>query len=272
MRKFQDQYGFLAIAQNNETTDYLTMAYYQAKNIKATQKNNKYAVIVDTYTNQLITENHKKVFDYVIQLPIDLAINESWKQANESQVFALTPFKETIKLEVDLLMPRSIDHWIYSLRNKNVCFSYHCNDYKGTVIKHSPYRLIFQQNSLPDIYTGMYYFRYTQEAANFFQLAKNIYSNWKEISQHLIKCDVGPSTDLVYALASKMLGEENFYIPTLDFFRFVHMKSKIQKWSDSQSWTDYVNIEQQDEIIRINNLNQYMPVHYYEKEFAIRSN
>jgi hypothetical protein len=45
------------------------------------------------------------------------------------------------------------------------------------------------------------------------------------------------------------------------------MKSRIQGWNDRQPWTDYVNIERDDNMLRINNINQYNPVHYYEKNF-----
>jgi hypothetical protein len=45
------------------------------------------------------------------------------------------------------------------------------------------------------------------------------------------------------------------------------MKPRIQGWSDDQPWTEHVNIEHDGPMIRINNLNQYHPVHYYEKDF-----
>lgn len=268
MRKFAAEYGFLTLAQNNKTTDYLHMALLQARSIKSTQKNNCYAVIVDQATAALINSEHKEVFDHVIVLPNDRASTEEWKQANETQVFSLTPFRETIKLEADLLMTRSIDHWQHSLRLKDLCFSYHCQDYQGNIITRSPYRKIFDQNQLPDIYTGMYYFRYSQTSALFFKTAQKVYDNWHIVSKQFLGCDDQPSTDLVYSVTAKMLNEEQFYIPTMDFFNFVHMKSKIQGWNNTwQSWTDWVNIEHDNAMIRINNCNQYAPVHYYEENF-----
>ena len=44
------QLGFLTVACNTEQTDYLQLAYLQALNIKRTQKNNQFAVIVDQNT------------------------------------------------------------------------------------------------------------------------------------------------------------------------------------------------------------------------------
>ena len=267
MREFKSQFGFLTIAQNT-TVNYLQLAYHQAKNIKATQTNNSYAVIVDADTLAQVTDEHREVFDYVIELPIDLAKKESWKLSNECQVLDLTPFKETIKLESDLLFTRDIGHWLSALRLRDVCLSYNCRDHQGNLIDRSPYRKLFEVNDLPDVYNGMMYFRYTQTAVDFFKLAKKIYMNWHTIQQELKLCDQHPTTDVVYAITTKIIGIEKCTIPTLDFFNFTHMKSGIQGWSDRQPWTDYVNVEHDDTMIRINNVNQYGPVHYYEKDFV----
>jgi hypothetical protein len=114
------------------------------------------------------------------------------------------------------------------------------------------------------------YFRYSQEAQRFFLLAKCIFENWNYLRDNVLKnCrDEYPTTDVVYALAAKILGVENYTLPGLDFINFVHMKSGIQGWSDDNSWTGYAVCEHSDTMIRINNLNQYHPVHYYDKSFA----
>jgi hypothetical protein len=267
VREFKSQVGFLTIAQNNSTTNYLELAYRQAANIKQTQTLNQYAVIVDSSTAELITEQHQEVFDHIIVLPQDHAAADEWKLANEWQVFNLTPFKETIKLESDLLFTRDISHWLTALRLRDVCFSLHCKDYQGNVTTKTDYRKLFEVNNLLDIYSGMYYFRYTQTATEFFKLAKQLYLNWSSVAAELIQCEPTPTTDVVFALAAKIIGCELCTVPSLDFFNFAHMKSSIQGWSDRQPWTDYVNIEFDGNMLRINNLNQYHPVHYYQKDF-----
>ena len=266
MREFKEQFGFVTIAQNGQV-DYLHLAYEQARNIKATQRLNSYTVIVDAETAEQLTTEHRKTFDHIITLPQDYAKDEQWKQSNEWQTFRLTPYKETIKLESDLLFTRDIGHWLTALRLQEVCFSLHCRDYKNNIIADSPYRNIFRLNNLPDIYTGMFYFRYSQTATDLFATARAIYQNWDIVKQQLTQCEEKPSTDLVFALAAKIIGEERCLIPSLEFFNFVHMKSQIQGWSDQQSWTEYVNVETANNVIRINNLNQYQPVHYYDKNF-----
>ena len=115
----QEQQGFLTIAANTEEVNYLELAYLQALNIKATQRIKSFAVIVDPATNQQIQEHHKQAFDYIIESPA----STTGPYGLEVQAFWLTPFKETVKLESDLLFTRSIDHWWTSFRLRDVVLS-----------------------------------------------------------------------------------------------------------------------------------------------------
>ena len=94
--------GFLTIAQNTDV-DYLELAYVQAMSIKLTMPGSKYAVLVDINTQAQVKDKHRAVFDYVIPFGTDFAQHDDWKFRNEWQAFHLTPFKETIKVESDLL-------------------------------------------------------------------------------------------------------------------------------------------------------------------------
>jgi len=63
MTRHKEQLGFLTFAVNSKETDYLRLAYMQALTVKHTQKNNRYAVVVDSATAELKNDKHKKVFD-----------------------------------------------------------------------------------------------------------------------------------------------------------------------------------------------------------------
>ena len=270
LSQHKEQQGFVTFAQNTETVDYLDLAYLQALNVKATQTNNRYAVIVDAATKEKLNETHHNVFDYIIDLPVDHNDpTNPRKFANEWQVFRLTPFKETIKLESDLLFTRSIDHWWTAFRLRNVCLSTGAKTFNGINSTIRKYRELFDANNLPDVYNGLMYFRYSQEAAQFFGAAQYIQTNWNQVRAGLKKClEDDPSTDVLYALAALTIGEELCTMPSMDFINFVHMKSGFNNWPDTRSWLDTVMNERDGDIIRINNLNQYDPVHYYDKNYA----
>lgn len=264
MAQHKEQQGFLTLAINSSEVNYLELAYLQALNVKATQTHNSYAVIVDRLTEELIEERHRRVFDYIIPVNYD-AVNPF---SIEVSVFNSTPFKETIKLESDLLFTRSIDHWWTAFRLKDVCLSTGALTYlslPGTVRK---YRQLFDDNNLPDVYNGLMYFRYSQTAADFFRAAAMIFDHWDEVTCNFKQMDQEPTTDVVYAIASLMIGKEAVTMPSMDFLNFVHMKSGFNGWSDTRSWLETVMSEHDGDIIRINNTNQYQPVHYYDKTYA----
>ena len=262
----KQQMGFVTFAKNTDDVDYLNLAYLQCLNVKATQTNNQYCVIVDQKTNELVTDRHREVFDYVISMPDD-----SRPFHQEPQVFWLSPFKETIKLESDLLFTRSIDHWWTAFRLKNVVLSAGAKTSRGINGTVRKYRELFDANELPDIYNGLMYFRYSKEAMDFFNAARYIQEQWSYVQPALKKClEENPSTDVLYGLAALMVGEENVTMPSMDFINFVHMKSGFNGWSDARSWLDTVMSERDGDVIRINNLNQYSPVHYYDKTYATK--
>ena len=265
----QAQQGFLTIAQNTDV-DYLQLAYVQAMSIKLTMPGSLYAVVVDQATEQLVTDQHRRVFDYVITIEDDQAEHDSWKMRNEWQVFYLTPFKETIKLESDLIFTRSIAHWWSAFRLKNIVLSTGCRDYLQNISPVRDYRKLFDDNNLPDIYNGLMYFRYAPEAAEFFSHARLIFKNWEYVRDNLIQnCrDELPTTDVVYALAAQILGVENCTLPKMDYVNFVHMKPGINRFSQALPWNELVVHEINLPMVRINNINQYHPVHYHEKSWV----
>jgi len=261
----KEQQGFLTIAANSESVDYLELAYLQALNIKATQTHNSYAVIVDDETAKLIEDRHRKVFNYIITVP-----HAQNPFSLETYAFNSTPFKETIKLESDLLFTRSIDHWWTAFRLKDVCLSTGALTYLSIPGMVRKYRQLFDDNNLPDVYNGLMYFRYSQTAADFFRAAAMIFDHWDEVSCNFKQMDQKPTTDVVYAIATLMMGKEAVTMPTMDFLNFVHMKSGFNGWSDARSWLETVVNERDGDVIRINNVNQYQPVHYYDKTYATK--
>jgi hypothetical protein len=263
MRQHEEQQGFLTVAIGEH---YLTMAYLQALSIKLVMPNARYCIVTDTATKDLLTEKHIQTFDY-----IRLVEPTDWPMEREPDVFIKTPFKETIKVEADLIFTRDIGHWWDALRLKPIVLATNCRNLRDQIVVDKGYRKFWVDNDLPNIYTGMMYFRFTREATEFFALARKLYKHYNTIRDTvLINCrEERPSTDVVYALAAKMYGVEQCTIPSLDFFNFVHMKPHIQGWPSDNKWTDTVMCEVDPPVVRINNINQLNPVHYYVKEWCI---
>ena len=259
-----EQLGYLTVACNTDDVDYLNLAYVQALCIKKTQKNNQFAVVVDSRTKKKLNEKHLAAFDYVIEAPE----HNYGRYGTEAFLFELTPFKETIKLESDLLFTRSIDHWINAFRLRDIVLSTGCQNYMQETSDVRTYRKTFDDNYLPDVYNGLMYFRFTQTAKNFFDVTKSIFSNWEKVKNQIKNCrEDEPSTDLVFALAAQIIGIESCTLPSADFINFVHMKPAINAFDNILHSSEVFVTEFDQGMIRINNVNQYHPLHYYDKNF-----
>lgn len=264
MFNHKEQKGFLTLAYNTDDVDYIELAYLQSMSIKKVMPHAKYAVVINPLYKNKIPDKINKAFDYVIESQAS-----DWPMELEPELFWLTPFKETIKLESDLLMTRNIDHWWHALRLRNIVLSFNCRNIEDTIVIDSEYRKFWIDNDLPNIYNGMMYFRFSREATEFFTIAKKLFTHYDYLKDNVLKnChEEKPSTDVIYSLAAKLIGVENCTIPSLDFFNFVHMKNHIQKWPGVVDWNDLVLSEVDPPNIRINNLNQYNPVHYHIKHW-----
>lgn len=265
MNQHKEQQGFLSIAANTADTDYLRLAYLQALSIKETQKINKYAVIVDPATLLQIQDCHREVFDYIIEAPA----STTGPYGLEPLAFWLSPFKETVKVEADILFTTSIDHWWRAFRLRDIVLSTGCKTYQLQPGTSRRYRKLFDDNHLPDIYNGLMYFRYSQTAVQFFRTAGLIFEQWAQVKKTLLGCDTEyVSTDVAYAIAVSILGVETCTLPALDFINFVHMKPSINNYDEAASFQDVYVTEFDSGMVRINNINQYHPLHYHDKSFA----
>ena len=274
MRKpssFSEQRGYFSIVQNSGTTDYLSLALLQAKSIKATQKINRYAIAVDEQTKSLITDDHLKYFDYVVDIPWgDDSQDLEWKLANEWKVWWMSPFKETVKLDCDILFTRDVSHWWDIMCTREVCISTRIYDYRGDVPGNRKYRKLVDDNNLLDAYSGFTYFRYGNDSAKFYTYVKQIFKNWEVYRDHVLtNCRSDqPTTDEVYAIAALLLGEEKCYIPG-SHMGFTHMKGAINGLSNDADWTEYLISQLDGTKMMIGLHSQMYPVHYVTKSFGV---
>lgn len=264
---FKEQLGYFTFAQNTEDVNYLELAYAQALSIKCTQKINRYAVAVDAKTKELITDRHLEVFDYVIDI-IDSGDNN--KFSAEWQAWWLTPFKETIKLESDILFTRNVDHWWQGLRQQEICLTTLIRDLEGNVSDCRRYRKLNDINLLPDVYNGFMYFRFGQISMKFFSIARQIFKNWDYFKNEVLKnCyEDAATTDTVFALAADLIGTELCTMPGRDYPSFVHMKGAVNRLNLNDDWTEYYYAQLDDHANMLIGFNrQNYPVHYYQKKF-----
>ena len=260
--------GFLWFAQNNQTTDYVELSIKLAKSIKYWNKENKICVVTDKAS----AFEHPAV-DLVKVMNNDESAEHSIKWANEYKAFAVTPFTHTIKLESDMLWNTNTDWWWYHLWQHNLVFSVDCRNYKDELVKYTPYRKVWQTNQLPNIYNGLMYFRKSTWAQKFFQTAEYITKNWKHVrTTMLIDChDPYPSTDVVYALAYRMIDPTNQYLIDYEWFKFIHHKPAIHKLTHVKDHNQYLYPNKTGDAVYLGERRLSRVWHYFDKELNVRT-
>jgi len=250
--KYKADKGYLIVAGSHKDVDYLSCAVTLAKSIKYWHPHSKICLLTDNedYQNNL--------FDYVVGFPY--GNTGGW--TTDWQVFHASPFHETIKLESDMVLSGSIDHWWTLFRNKKVWISTGCKNFHGEVAKSRRYRKIFDKNNLPDVYNAITYWRMSKEAQVFFRNVKQIFTEWETVKTIIQGAqDELPNTDLVYALCA-----EKFITPGIGP-QIVHMKPSINGTS-AEDWSKELVWEIVDGVLRINGHNQTGLVHYHQKHLA----
>jgi hypothetical protein len=187
--------------------------------------------------------------------------------ANDWQMFSVSPYRQTIKLEADMIIASPIDHWWTLFEHQDLVISQGCRDFYNRVSNNRHYRKIFDDNNLPDVYNAITYWRLSKTAQEFFQLVRSIFEHWTDYRTLLKFPDETPSTDVVYAMAAVILGVENCTLPAGVGPQIVHMKRRIIG-TQSEDWTQELVWETQNPGLRIQTVAQWGIVHYHIKDWA----
>lgn len=260
--QIESEKGYLIVAQNNSVTDYVACARALAQSLRSVEPDAKICLLTDDINNS------DPVFDYVKTFPFgDQAQDLDWKLKNDWQCFYASPFRQTIKLEADLLIPRSIAHWFDICCQKDLVVTIGARNYHNQKATERTYRRVIDDNGLPDVYNAITYWRLGASAKEFFDTVREIFDNWEDAMANIrFGQDQPINTDLAYALALMILGPDRFILPG-DVPGMIHMKQAIN-CLQSENWTHELTWEFGQDSFRINTIEQMWPVHYQVKEFA----
>jgi hypothetical protein len=250
LRPIEEQ-GYIIPAWNVGKTDYVDCARALAKSLLAHNP----AARICLLTNQdNAADTNLFAYTHVVE---NIDINNPW--ANDWTVFRQTPFRETIKLEADMLIATPVDHWWTMFRHRDVVISTGCRTWRGDVSAARQYRRCFDENNLPDVYNAITYWRRSETAQEFFDLVRDVFANWNEIKKLLKYPEEVPSTDLVYAVAAQIMSPERVTMPFASYPQIVHMK-RHHAGTSTEDWMKELTVEMNP--VRINTIAQWGAVHY----------
>jgi hypothetical protein len=247
--------GYLIPAVDSDSVDYLACAVQLAKSIRHWHPDANIAALT-------VKPCHDPVFDHVIHLPH----GDQGGYCNDWQVFQASPYRQTIKLEADMIAASPVDHWWTLFEKRDVVVSLGARDFYDQPAESRYYRKIFDLNDLPDVYNAITYWRLSATAKEFFGLVRLIFEHWQDYKILLKFPEDSPSTDVVYAMAVKIMGTESVTLPQGLGPSIVHMKKHIIP-TQSHDWTQELVWE--TDPFRINTVAQWGFVHYHIKDWAL---
>jgi hypothetical protein len=260
--------GFVVLAQNNGTVDYIKQAYALALSIKSSQKE---ITNISLVTNDKVPKKYKSVFDKIIPIPWnDDAVETQWKIENRWKLYHASPYYESIVLDVDMLLLEDISTWWEYCGNFNIRFCSKITNYKLENVVDTVHRKPFVANKLPNVYHALHYFKKSDEAANFYKVLEYVVNNWAFCYGQIAPNEYQNwlSMDLACAVAIELSGMQEL-IDINSPLQFTHMKTPIQGWSVTpESWQDMIawHLTPAGKLVA-GNISQDKLFHYVEKNF-----
>ena len=250
-----EERGYLIPAVNTVTVDYVNCARHLARSIHQLHPGARVCLLTDSAVEE-------SDFDIVRTLPV----GDLGGFANDWQVFRASPFRQTIKLEADMIAASPIDHWWTLFEHRDVVVSLGARDFYDQPASSRRYRKLFDDNNLPDVYNAITYWRLSTTAQEFFEWVRRIFENWSRYRTLLKFPDDAATTDVVYAMAAQIMGPERVTLPAGVGPNIVHMKRYINP-IHTDDWTQELIWEHTDPGLRINTVAQWGMFHYHVKNW-----
>jgi hypothetical protein len=180
-------------------------------------------------------------------------------------------------MDTDMLVLQNIDVWWDFLANYEMFFTSNVLTYRGDIADTSYYRQTFIDNNLPNLFSGLHYFKKCEFAQEFYAWLELVVNNWEAFYEQHLKSDTRPkhvSIDVCAAIVTRILNcTEVITNNTAKFPSFTHMKPYCQGWKEvNSSWQDqmgvYIDIAGS---LKIGNYAQTGILHYTESDFLEKS-
>lgn len=245
MPRVKAERGYVIPAVDTADTDYVSCAQRLADSIRSWHPSAEITIL----TRELLP------------FPAAGGFQDDW------QVFWASPYRQTIKLEADMLATGPIDHWWTLFEHRDVVISQSARDWLDRPVTTRHYRKIFDDNHLPDVYNAITYWRLSSTAQEFFTLVRAIFQDWDQWRQLLKFPDHEPTTDVVYAMAAEIMGPEVVTLPPGLGPTVVHMK-RHAIGGQTEDWTQELIWERQGGELSIQTLRQWGFFHYHIKSWS----
>lgn len=261
--------GFLVLAQNTSSTDYVRQAYALALSIKNSQQT---VTSISLATNDPVPDHYRNVFDHIIEIPwISTTTETRFRAENRWKLYHITPYDKTMVLDTDMLFLEDISDWWEYCEFYDIKFCSKIKNHKLETVQTSPYRQAFDANNLSNPYFALHYFKKSTIAHEFYKTLEFVVNNWIWSYDKFVPIHKPDwlSMDLASAIAIEIAGLQGEAVDSCNPMEFIHMKPLVQSWAFAyDSWQDAVPFvfNKNGELV-VSNIKQSRLFHYVEDSF-----
>jgi hypothetical protein len=177
--------GALLIAHNNSQINYVKLAVNSARRIK---KFLEVPVSLITDSDSIKNQEDLEIFDKIILVEtgasanskyfydgIDKSVNLSWNNLTRSTCFNLSPYDETLVLDVDYILNSSTLKNCWNQQNDFLIYKQSVDFATWRNSKEFKY---ISDYSIEFYWATVFFFRKTEATASFFRLVDHVKENW----------------------------------------------------------------------------------------------
>lgn len=259
--------GFVLLAEGN---DYVIQACVCAMSLKASGNSDPITLL----TCDKVPEKYKNLFDQIIDIPWYEQTDSIYKVENRWKIYHASPYDRTIVFDTDVLVLQNLNFWWNFLENYDLYYIDKVYSYRKDLINDTYYRKAFLANKLPNLYSGMHYFKKGDKAHEFYKWVELVTNNWELFYGQYCKeyYPKHPSMDVTVAIVTKILDLDNEITnKKYPYPYFVHMKPKVQGWKKNtpDRWQNKVGTYLTEDLkLKIGNHHQDTIFHYTENDFV----
>lgn len=257
--------GYITLASSTNK-EQLIEASLLARSIKIYDQERETCLITDSYNE--LPQHIETNFDYVIELPYGTLTEEDFK-LNIWQIYYCSPFEENMYLDSRCLLLNSIDGIWENLSKTNICFPSYTVNFKNEPADFLYYFKCHEKNNFLKYHTDIFYFKKTDEVAEFFKMLDPVLQNWRSAYLNLIK-ENRPEFLNINILFNITIDLVGLNVPPNDYFKYTFLSLENVDLDDHdlpEDWTRYLSCWVRDKTVKVNNHRLVDLVYYNSPTF-----
>lgn len=259
--------GYITVATASPDNIQVKQAAALACSIRMVDKDREVCLLTDKFKN--IPKKYEDCFDSIIELPYgnydpteDIMIN-AW------QLYASTPFEQTLFVDRRILFMNNIDDLWDSLAATDMVFPLGSTNFKGEAHDLKFRYSVHTKNKLSTFCSDVFYFDKTDRPEQFFKMFDVVLKEFRRVYLHMLN-DNRPNYfdfNLLVNTTLTMLGEDSSIYSTIPITHLSLENLTLDDEDLPSDWTEYLSSWYSDGVLKINNHRQSGIVCYNSDNF-----